>query len=161
MSFFHVYDGAVYAAIVAKVFPESMIGNVCISCPPVGPDAPGLEELGPVEEATMVKVMKGPSSAPFAGDCLAWVMGNIMKPDDLMKAAPDPVAAMEFLKAEGPPRGDRMLAGMLGNIEHGVGTRHRGTMDNLYPIIYEPHHKWTPELMELVPGGQGARLWYH
>lgn len=156
VSFFHIHAvsaGAVYAAIVAKAFPESMIGNVCISCPPVDPAAPGMQELGPVVEAPMVKVMKGLSAAPFAGDCLAWVMQNCMKPEDLMKAAPDPAAAMEFLKAEGPPRGDRMLAGMLGDMEHGFCHTSRGAMDNLYPIIYEPHYKWIPQLKELVAQG--------
>lgn len=49
MTFFHIHAvsaGAVYAAVIAKYFPESMIGNVVISCPPVDPSAPGMQELG-------------------------------------------------------------------------------------------------------------------
>ena len=113
ITYFHIFSvsaGAVYAAMVAKSFPESMLGNVCVSCPPTAHDAPGLDAA---KEAPMIRVMKGLSSAPFAGDCLGYIMGRCMKPRAIMEAAPDPKAAMKFLEEEGPPRGDKEVATMM------------------------------------------------
>lgn len=151
--FFHVLGssaGSVYAAAVAYAFPSEMVGNVLIVAPPVRAGiVPG------IKEAPMVRVMKGISSAPFAGDCLAWIMGNCMKPKALMEAAPDPKYAMQQLLEMGKtdPEAKADLDMMLHAIAHGFVHTPGQSMYNLYPIIYENHDAWIPKLSDFVAQG--------
>ena len=156
LNFFHIHSvsaGSVYAAMIAITFPDSMVGNVCISAPPTDPGAPGMKELGSKGESPMVKIMKGLASAPFAGDCLGYIFGRCMKPENIMGVAPDTKSAMQFLKDEGPPRGDAVLKALLDDVKHSFTHTYRGAMDNNYPVIWEKHYKWVPDFSEFVAKG--------